>query len=433
MGNRKNLTNEFHRNYRFWPLFLISFLRTFYYAIYDVALPNFLIFDRKLDANINGFIIAIASISYVAGPYLGRLLSKKIGLKKVIILSWCITTSMLFLTVVISNPIALILFRTIEGISNGAFWPNIWNYITYWEKFYHEEERNIEFLKIFNYSWNFGLILGFGAGNLIVFFTNDFIGMIISVGIAVISIFFVFFLEPSERFFIRNKRAVVVHGLKLTPQDWEEYKNPEKAPYTNSTKQSLLYVPLVMCMGGIIYFASIKSIYRFTLPYFLEMANEASFWVYGIVLLQQLLQMAGLQIIRKYEKKRYGYWIAVLFLLSSSITLIIFSLLNPSDYIIIISILNIVSGLFFGIIQGVAQRIVLDKGKARNTTKYTMLSEVYIGFSFGIPPIIAGFLFEIDFVYVFVFLIGVLIILIGILLKYHFDYVRKEKLGIFDE
>jgi MFS family permease len=386
-----------------------------------------------LDANLNGLIIAIASISYVAGPYLGRLISKKFGLKKVILLSWFTTTSMLFLTIMISNPIALIIFRTIEGISNGAFWPNIWNYITYWEKFYDQEDQQIEFLKIFNYSWNLGLILGYGTGNIIVFFTTDYIGMIISVSIAAFSFLFVFLLEPSEKFFIRNKRAVVVHGLKLTPENWEEYKNPEKAPYTKSSKPSLIYVPLVMCMGGIIYFASTKSVYRFTLPYFLELANQASFWVYGIVLFQQLLQMAGLQLIRKYEKKRYGYWIAILFLLSSSITLIIFTISNASDYIVIIAILNIVSGLFFGIMQGVSQRIVLDKGKARNTTKYTMLSEVFVGVSFGIPPIIAGFLFEIDFIYVFAFLIALSTILMGILLRFHIDYVKKEKLGIFNE
>jgi len=419
----------FDREYRFWPLFVLSFTRTFFYAIFDVAFLNYLIFDRKLDSGLIGIISAITSIIYVGGPFFGRYIATKTNMKNVIFLSWSASTLMLVLSVIIMNPIALIFFRSFEGFSNGAFWPQIWNYLTSWEKSHHMKNKKIDFLKIFNYSWNLGLIFGFGLGYVLAYLISDYFAAIISVGIAVLSISVIFMLEPSDRFIFKEDRAVVVQGLKLTPKDWKEYESTEqKAPYTEDVEKSLSRVPLVICMGGIIFFASTKSMYRFTIPYFFEIGGQESFWIFGIVLFQQMLQMVGLQIIRKFKKMRIGYWIAIVILVSTTIALSVFSDTAISTYLIPISIVNITCGLFFGFIQGVTQRIVLDKGKKTNSTVYTMLSEAYVGISFGVPPIIAGFLFQLKFVYVFYFQIILSVLTISILLRYHFVYMKSEKL-----
>ena len=60
-----------------------------------------------------------------------------------------------------------------------------------------------------------------------------------------------------------------------------------------------------------------------------------------------------------------------------------------------------------------------------------MLSEAVIGLSFGIPPIAGGFLYEIAINYVIIYQITILTILIIILLRYHFKYMKSEKLGLF--
>jgi len=86
-------------------------------------------------------------------------------------------------------------------------------------------------------------------------------------------------------------------------------------------------------------------------------------------------------------------------------------------------------------IHGVAQRIILDKGKHYNSKRFTMLSEAIIGVSFGVPPIAAGFLYDINLNldYVFLYQICMLGVLIPFLLRYHFKYMKSEKLGIFRE
>ena len=422
------MNNKNVRNYRFWVLYSVSFVRTFFYAIYGLALPNYLIYDKAVTSSFVGTISSIAAILYVGGPLIGRAITKKTGSKITLLISASFSFVMMILVVIVSNPVLLIILRSLEGLSNGMFFPEIFNYITSWEKNPIPNGKKIDHLKNFNYSWNFGLILGFLAGyGLVELIGSDFIAMIISVCIAGLALINILLMESDEKYQLHEDKAVVFLNLKYLPQNREELDNPQKAPYVSeSPDTSLVNVPLIMGLGGILFFASTKSIFRFTLPYFLEDLSIGSQWVYLIVLGQQVLQIVGLQIIRRFKKMRYGYWASVAILMGSIISILLFP---PNIYIIVI--INVEMGFFFGLIHGVVQRIILDKGKHYDSKKYTMLSEAFIGISFGVPPIVAGFLLELEFLYVFLFQIGLMVVLISVLLSYHFKYMKKEKLGIF--
>jgi MFS family permease len=178
-----------------------------------------------------------------------------------------------------------------------------------------------------------------------------------------------------------------------------------------------------MAFGGIIVYASTKSIFKFTLPYFFIFADLDSYWVYGVVLFQQIFHMMGLSLIAKKSKKRNGYFLGMGILFS--LTLIF--LFNIS--IIIVVIMNIIAGLCIGIMQGAVQRIILDHSKAKDSQLYTMWGEVFMGISFGIMPIIAGVLTEIDLRYDFLFLAILLIVLGFILVLKQIKFYRQEKDG----
>ncbi len=430
--NKKNI-----RKYRFAPLFLAAFIRTFFAAIYGLALPNNYVFGDDVSAGFVGLISFIPAITYIAGPFLGRYITNKTKSSKTTILISSIFSMLMMILVVVfvssSNLIVIILviiFRSLEGLSNGMFWPEMFNYITTWEQSPPTQNgKRRDYLKLFNYSWNFGLISGFLAGYVLVeLIGSDFIALIIAVGIACLSLLNLIFFESNEKYHLHEDRAVVVQNFKLLPQNRKEYEHPEKAPYTTESSDTSLYkVPLIMGLGGILFFASTKSILRFTLPFYLDdIFTIESQWVYLIVLGQQALQIVGLQIIRKFKKMRIGYWMGVVVLLIS-ITILLF----VSSSFEVLVIINIVTGFFFGLIHGVAQRIILDKGKHYNSKKYTMLSEAFIGLAFGVPPIAAGFLYEVELIYVFIFQIALLTVLTAILLVNHFKYVKKENLGIF--
>ena len=70
-----------------------------------------------------------------------------------------------------------------------------------------------------------------------------------------------------------------------------------------------------------------------------------------------------------------------------------------------IAIIFSVSGLFFGLIHGTSMKIMLDYGTAKNTAKYSTINEIIIGIGFGVTPIIAGYVVEVNLYIIFVFII----------------------------
>ena len=411
------------RNYRFWPMFAMSFIKTFFYAIYGLALPNYLIYDKQLGSELVGTIGSITAITYIAGPFCARYVTNYFGIKKTLIATTILGLSMSTLTIFVSNPYAIIVIRGFEGFLNGFFWPNTLNLITFWEK-NHTSEKSKDFLKIFNLSWNFGLMGGFITGYFFVLFVgSEFSALIFAVILGYLMIPVSFYLEKSEKFDIYENRAVIVQDLKFLPVSTRSRETDEKHPYgSDKPVRNLMNVPLIMALGGVLYFASSKGLFRFSIPYYFEGEGIESYWVYAVVLLQQGLQILGLNLIYKFKKMRHGYLIGLVVLFISTAVL---SFLPP---IYIYLPLVIICGLFFGFIQGVAQRITVDKGIYLNSNKYTTLNEVFIGISFGIPPIVAGYLFEIKFNFIFIFLLIELFVLGSILLFTHIKFTKQEKL-----
>lgn len=74
-------------------------------------------------------------------------------------------------------------------------------------------------------------------------------------------------------------------------------------------------------------------------------------------------------------------------------------------YIWYIALIFAFAGLFFGLIHGTSMKIMLDYGTVKNTARYSTINEILIGIGFGITPIIAGFVVEVNIYSVFVFII----------------------------
>ena len=403
----------------------MSFLRTFFFSIYSIALPNFLIFDKELSSSLVGTVGSISAIAYIFGPFFGRKLTDKIGIKKTLIFSHTISVITIFFSIFTTNTIVLIVMRALDGFINGFFWINVLNLIATWEKS-TEQDTQRNYLSIFNYSWNFGLISGYLVGYGFVFFLgNDFIALIFSAIIASLLIPSAFLLESSEEFEIHENQAVVFQDLKLHTKPSSSSFSPSHLQKTSevaksNSEESLSFVPILMAWGGILLYASTKSIFKFTLPYFFKFEEMSSYWVYLVVLFQQVFQITGLTVIRKMDKMRYGYFAGMGVLLVFTFSFF----LSPS--ILVISIINIIAGFCIGLIQGVTQRIVLDHGKDSGSRKYTMINEIFMGISFGVVPFIAGFLNEFNIIYDFMFLAVEMSLLAIILIFTHWKFSNKK-------
>ena len=418
------------RTYRFFPLFAMCFLRTFFFAIYSLALPNILIFEYNFTSRLVGTISSVGAIAYIMGPFFGRKVTEKIGIKKTLIISQTIGVIAIIISIIFIDPVVIIIMRAIDGFLTGFLWPNAFNLITSWEKSC-KKEKKINFLRYFNFSWNFGLIGGFLSGYIIVLFLGqDLIALMVSAFFAGLIIPSAFFLESSEEFEVLEDQAVVFQDLKLRTKVISEIDTSSSQIKTSISKSvdspkdkdSMEMVPIILAWGGILLYASTKSIFRFTLPYFFKFAGMDSYWVYIVVLFQQVFQIIGLSIIQKFKKQRFGYFIGVFVLLGFTFSF----LFSPS--ILVISLINIIAGLLIGLVQGVTQRIVLDHSKSSGSRKYTMINEMFMGISFGIIPFIAGFLTEFNIVYDFVFLSVELVILAVIVIISHQKHVNSPNI-----
>ncbi len=422
--SKKQNNSEF-RSYRFFPLFAMSFLRTFFYSIYSLALPNILIFEYEFSSNLVGTISSVGAIAYIMGPFFGRKITEKLGIKKTLILSQTISVITIIISIIYIDPVVLIFMRAIDGFVNGFFWPNAFNLISSWEK-NCKREKKINFLRYFNFSWNFGLIGGYLSGYFIVLLLGqDLIALIVSAIFASLLIPSAFLLESSEEFEVLENQAVVLQDLKLrTKISSYTISSETKVSISDSVdspfdKESMKNIPIIIAWAGILLYASIKSIFKFTLPYFFKFNGLDSYWVYIVVLFQQVFQIVGLSIIQKFKKQRIGFFIGVFILIGFTLSFL-FGL-----SILVISIINIIAGLLIGLVQGVTQRIVLDHSKSSGSRKYTMINEMFMGISFGIIPLIAGFLTDINIIYDFVFLSVELIILAIILIINHQKIVKS--------
>jgi len=74
-------------------------------------------------------------------------------------------------------------------------------------------------------------------------------------------------------------------------------------------------------------------------------------------------------------------------------------------------------------------KIMLDYGTAKNTTKYSMINEIITGIGFGLTPIFAGYLAEVDIYLIFTFMVflGVVISTYLIILSRKVKWERIEQ------
>ncbi len=115
------------RSYRFYPMFLMAFIRTYFYAIYGLALPNYLIFEKGWSSGLVGTVSSITAITYILGPFISTYTTKRLGLKRTLIIASTLSYVLLLVPVFVANPMIVILARSLEGIANGHFWPNAIN------------------------------------------------------------------------------------------------------------------------------------------------------------------------------------------------------------------------------------------------------------------------------------------------------------------
>lgn len=382
--------------YHTWPILLLSFTRLFFISIFERAFLNYIYFSVDINVSMLGLISSATAAAYIVGPIIGQMITSKIGIRNSIILSSISIPILMGAQMLYFDPLYLISIRIISGISLGVYWPNCYNLLSRWQSVSSDEKANRNF-KQFNFSWNFGFISGLLFGYLSALMLNEYINMTIALFLSFLLVPFSLFLKKDSELNHLSEKNVNKEQFNI---ELNSDVNLRKVPKQKSNNHMVVY-PILFSWLTIFVYAISKSIIRFSYPVFLKSFGSPSYFAYLIQLSIQIGQLAGLTWSNslKINSRKVSVLTSLIMIVFSSFAIII------TQNLLYISIISAGIGLFIGLIQGTSLKIMIDYGAERNTKKYSTINEVLKGIGFGLTPIFAGFVAEINIYAIFIFLI----------------------------
>jgi len=410
--NNKVNTKYSGGDYRTWSIFVLAFVRLFYLSIFERALFNYLYFVIDIRESTLGFISSAGSITYIVAPIIGQLLTTKfLGIRNALILNSTLTPFLTVAQILYPEAWFLIICRILLGLTLGLFWPNCLNLLSKWQKVSSIEKSKKNFA-LFNLSWNSGFIIGLLVGFLWAFSLNDFSAMIIS--------WLLSFLLIPLSFFIQKEKspAILKEGVIYQSEDPLSHLDIKEDLVVNLQTPMIVYSVLFSWIC-IMFLTISKSIFIFGYPILLKalLSDEFSYLTYLVQCGTQLMQLLGLTWINSMKIHSRKIATLVSFI---AVTLISFTIVLLGN-IWYISIITAIVGLFLGLIHGVGMKIMLEYGTAENSTRYATINEIIVGMGFGLTPIIAGYVMEIE-----IYAIHYFLIFLGLLVFFTLTYLSRN-------
>ena len=378
-------------SYRAWPIFMISFCRLFFISIFERAFQNYIFSYKNVSVSMLGIISSVPLIAYILAPILGHLITKKLGIRNSIVLSAISTPILVGAQMIYFDPVYLIIIRVINGLLLGVFWPNCYNLLSKWQSVSSDAKSNKNF-RNFNFSWNIGFISGLLVGFFWAFALDEYFAMTFA--------FIISFTLPFFSLFLKKESELnhVDESISYKNDEYNPKRNIKSFNKQNSNNKMIAY-PILFSWIALVIYAVSKSVFRFSYPVFLKESGNPLYFTYLIQLSIQVGQLGGLTWSNsmKIYSRKISVYVSLIMILLSSIAIVLV------QDIIYISIISASIGLFIGLIQGTSLKIMIDYGAAKNTKKYSTINEVLKGIGFGLTPIAAGFIAEINIYGVFVF------------------------------
>ncbi|MBY9021222.1 MAG: MFS transporter [Candidatus Lokiarchaeota archaeon] len=402
-------------SYRAWPIFMLAFCRLFFISIFERAFQNYLYFYQDISESMLGLIISAPLIAYIFGPIIGHYITLKFGIRNSIMVSAIFTPILVGAQIIYFDLIYLIIIRVINGLLLGVFWPNCYNLLSRWQSVSSDARSNKNF-RHFNFSWNLGFISGLLVGYFWAFSLNEYFAMTFA--------FIISFSLPLFSLFLKKESELNHVDRNFISKNTEpKLKSDINSQDLQNSNNKMIAYPILFSWIAIVAYAAAKSMFRFSYPVFLKITDSPSYFTYLIQLSIQVGQLFGLTWSNsmKINSRKISVFASLIMIILSSILIILV------QNILYISIITAFIGLFIGLIQGTSLKIMIDYGAANRTKKYSTMNEVLKGIGFGLTPIAAGFIAEVNIYGVFVFLIiiGVIVFIPLLYLSRNIKFTTK--------
>jgi len=394
--------NPAFRKFRFWSVFAAAFARTFSYAIYNLALPNYLIYFRHISPDILGYIISANQIAFIIGPLFGFAVTKRIGIRNTVILASVGSVVFVGLQLVSFEAWSLILLRAADGFITGFFWPQLQMEVSNWQRV-DPGATSGQYFDKYAMSWNIGILLGELLGYVIVFSGqgNELVALIISWTLMIAMVPCAVAMEkPSTQLSFRGTEGIVFLGttgdgqvipveVQSAPKLSEKPKpelEPSQFEEPHSNRSLLLAFPALFYLLGTMIYQFLNSFYPFMYPLALSVAGIPSYYVYLITFIHQFVQiLIVIRWTRKGVKAGYNGWVAGMVL-----NIAFLGILWAFPDVWLLTLAFIVGGACLGWLYNFTAKIMQEYGAAKKSLKYATFYEFCNGIGSGIAPMLAG-------------------------------------------
>ncbi len=355
---------ETHRQWRFWPLILISTVYPINAVLMALSIPIYF-FQAGVSVEVIGFLAAALPIAYSFSPILFSKVSDKIGRKASIVIAMAGTGCIQLTYFITLEPVPFFIARFLEGLIIGLYWANLQACISDNTSGNHEW-----YIARFNLSWNAGCLLGYIIGAFLIFTFNDLEFVFkLSPLLAIFSAFvaILFFQDPKS----------CVSNEKLDLPDVTKSKNPGLSRYR---------FPVLIPVMIVVIYSLAKASVNFLYPIKSEMLGFETFTIYLLLcvgLITQIISMLSANLLSGKNIVRFPL-IIILLLIATMF------LYGINESFVLFVVLYIFFGLFTGVLYGISLRLFLNLNVQKGTSRYSFLNESIIGFSFFMAPILAG-------------------------------------------
>jgi len=394
-----------YRAYRFWPIYAVAFTRTFSYAIYGLALPNYLVYFKHVSADLLGIILSVINFTFIFGPLLAMLVTKRLGLKNTVIISSIGSFILVMMQIVFFDPVILIILRGLDGISTGFCWPNLQMEVSNWQRAGPPAFTN-KYFQNYGLSWNSGILLGDIVGFFIVFSGqgNEFLALIISVILMAFMIPCSFAMEcPNCIKFSGTKGVVsltIERGQDPTGNMFREAdttvepSNEPRAENKRVASSFLLAFPALFYLIGTLVYSYVRSIYPLIVPLVYNTAGVPSAMVYLFTFFYQAIMMVTIMTWSRLSA-RSGYYT---WFLAMILNVSFLAWLWAFPGVISLTIAYVVTGACSGWLYNFTSKIMLEYGAAKNSLNYATFYEFFNGIGCTISPLLAGYIADVNIV-----------------------------------
>ena len=371
-------SSNIRHSWPFWPVMCLAFLYPVNLALIGVSIPIYY-FTRCVSIIIIGFLASALAITYSFTPILLNKYSQKIGKKRSILIATLGATGAQISFYFTLEPVIFFIARLMEGFVMGFFWANLQTTISD-----SPMDKQSKYAANYNLSWNFGVLNGFLLGAIVLFFIDDveiifFIAPLILILASVIAL--IFFQEPPNI----NSQTSSYDKYDLRIEELDSQDKNEFSKYSIS-----ITVPLLLGACYCISRSSIGLLY----PIKSEILGLETYTIYVFFFFMFLGQTIFTVIsshltMKSLKRMSFTSLVGVILIITSFGMIITF---NIFLYIILFLLIGCCNGLLIGI----TVKLFIALNVKYQTSKYSSIHASLMGISLLFPPILIGFIAEMD-------------------------------------